>query len=479
MEKILPQIQNVVVVMFENRSLDNLCGWLYSSPGAQPSLYLPAGSPSAYNGLNPSLWNPSNASYFTGQPPMPVPIQRGATNFKAPDPNAHETYDHVNYQVYGPQGPVPNPKWPMQGFVLDYATTNPPNVNQIMQTYTPAQLPVLSALAQNYATSDAWFCSVPSETIPNRAFLHSGTSNGNVVNGELNGDVPDPLDFDGPTIFNVLSSMGVGWNVYSDAILAPSLTRTFAPKLWNPSFDAHFQGFDAFLNDCANNSLPQYSFVEPRFLIDPNDQHPPHDVSAGDAFLYRIWHAVSQSPAWNHILLVVMYDEHGGCYDHVLPPEGAVSPDSASNPGKENFSFDRFGVRVPVVVVSPYVQAGTVFRSDTSTPYDHTSILATLRDWLTIPNSLMLTSKRIAAAPTLSQVLTLGTPRVPKPIIAAPHPALSATTLLSLPPNTLQKSLVSGAARRLGMNPQVVLATIPTRRHAADFLQQSALQPHK
>lgn len=477
MPKILPQIQNIVVVMFENRSIDNLCGWLYSDPAQQPSLYLPAGSRTSYDGLSDTLWNPSNASYFTGQPPAKVPIHRGTTNFKVPNPNAHETFDHVNYQCFGPQAPCPNPQWPMQGFVIDYATTKPSDVTQMMQSYTPDQLPVLSTLARSYAISDAWFCSVPSETVPNRAFLHSGTSNGEVVNGELGGDVPDPVDFDAPTIFNALSDKGLGWNVYSDAILAPSLTRTFAPRLWDARYDNHFHSFDTFLSDCAGNSLPQYSFVEPRFLLEPNDQHPPHDVSAGEQFLYKIWQAVSESPAWNHILLVIMYDEHGGCYDHVLPPFGAVAPDARSNPGKENFKFDRLGIRVPVIVVSPYIQAGTVFRSDTSTPYDHTSILKTLQEWLT-PDSVLLTGDRIAAAPTLSQVLTLNVPRVDKPTIAPPSMPL-VEALLNLPPNMLQKSLIAGAARRIGAEPTALMDEIPTRQHAIDFLKRTGLIPHK
>jgi phospholipase C len=474
MAKILPQIQNIVVVMFENRSLDNLCGWLYSNPTPQPSLYLPAGSPTTYHGLNPNLWNPSNDSYFDGQPPNKVAVHQGTPNCQVPDPDPHEEFEYVTRQLYGPPRPAPHPDWPMQGFIVDYATTASSDPTQIMQTYAPAQVPVLTALAHNYAISDAWFCSVPTQTLANRAFVHSGTSNGNVDNGEI----PDPCDFDGPTIFNVLTQMGVGWRVYSDAILAPSLTRTFAPALWHDSFDPNFQGFDAFQNDCANNSLPQYSFVEPRFLIDPNDQHPPHDVAAGDQFLYRVWRAVSESPAWNQILLVIMYDEHGGCYDHMLPPTGAATPDSSSNPGKRGFRFDRFGVRVPVVVVSPYVQPGTVFRSDTPVPYDHTSILKTLKDWLPIPDDLMLTSKRIAAAPNLNQVLTLPTPRVAKPTIAL-RPTALAPTSLALPVNSLQRSLLSGSARRLKMDPRALLAQTPTRQHAIDFFKQSRLGIHK
>jgi phospholipase C len=475
MSKILPQIQNIVVVMFENRSLDNLCGWLYSNPGSRPSLYLPTGSPAAYNGLNPNLWNPSNPSYFKGEPPNKVPIQQGTTGYQIPDPDPEETFDHVTFQIYGSKVPPPNPKYPMQGFVMDYATVEPTpsNPDQIMETYTPNQLPVLSALAQNYAISDAWFCSVPSQTLPNRAFVHAGTSNGQVNNGIL----PDPADFDVPSIFNVLNSRGVGWKVYSDTILTPSLTRTFFPQLWDPILEDHFQGFGAFQDDCANNSLPEYSFVEPSFLFEPNDQHPPHDVWAGELFLYQIWKAVSESPGWNNILLVVMYDEHGGCYDHVLPPTGATTPDPASNPGDQGFKFDRFGVRVPVVVVSPYVQAGTVFRSNTSTPYDHTSILATLRDWLEIPASDMLPSQRIVQAPNLDQVLTLAAPRALTPQIAPPQPGLP--TSLTLIPNSLQRSILSGAAHRFGLHPKLLIDKIPTRQHAIDFFKRRISRAHK
>jgi phospholipase C len=107
---------------------------------------------------------------------------------------------------------------------------------------------------------------------------------------------------------------------------------------------------------------------------------------------------VSQSPGWNETLLIITFDEHGGTYDHVLPPTGAATPDKASDPGENGFRFDRFGVRVPTILVSPWIEAGTVFRSNTATPLDHTSVLATVRDWLDIPADKMLLSKRIAHA---------------------------------------------------------------------------------
>jgi phospholipase C len=173
---------------------------------------------------------------------------------------------------------------------------------------------------------------------------------------------------------------------------------------------------------CAKNELPAYSFIEPSFLLDPNDAHP-----------------------------------------------GAVPPDST--PGDEGFAFDRFGVRVPTILVSPYIQAGTVFRTNTSVPYDHTSILATLRDWLSITASDMLPSKRIAAAPTLEQVLTLTTPRSDLPAIT---PLNVATTVVSNaePLNSVQRSIVSGTARRLSLDSSATLATITSRQQAMDFFKR-------
>jgi phospholipase C len=474
MANILQQVHNVIVVMLGNRSLDNMCGWLYANGGPEPKLFLPSGSPPAYNGLNSTLWNPSNASYFGGVAPDKVPVVQGTTGNTVPDPDPEETFSNVSFQLFGPEAASNKPRWPNLGFVVNYENATKGKAAQIMQTYTGKQVPVISALAQNFAISDAWFSSVPSQTWPNRAFVHAGTSNGNVDNG----DPPDPFDWNVPTIFNVLKSMGVSWNVYSDTTLVPSLTRTMFPRLWDPLLDGHFKGFDDFKRDCAKNTLPRYAFVEPSFLDDPNDEHPPHDVTAGEQFLFEIWQAVSSSPGWNNILLLITYDEHGGCYDHAMPPWNAAIPDAASNPGQSDFFFNRFGVRVPMVVVSPYVQPGSVFRSNSpaGTPYDHTSVLATLRDWLGIPADKMLSSARIAAAPNLAQVLTLAAPG-PKPVIQPPG-RVSVAPSPALPPNDLQKSLISGSARRFGMHPPEVLAEIKTRQQAIDFFKPRAAMAH-
>jgi phospholipase C len=472
----LSQIKHVVVVMFENRSFDNMLGWLYPSGEAQPSQFLPGTNGAPFEGLKPELWNPSNESYFRGAPPDKVPISSSAPDMRTPDVDPEEQFHYVSEQIYGTELPNEHPAFPMMGFVVNYQKkVSAAKSTQMMQPFSVEQLPVLSGLAKSYAVSDSWFCSVPSQTWANRSFVHAGTSNGNVDNGLL----PNPLNWNVSTIFNVLSDIGIAWNVYADTDITPSLTRTIFPMLWPLEFNEHFKGFEDFQADCEAGWLPAYSFVEPSFIDQPNDQHPPHDVAAGEQFLLSIWESVSQSPAWNETLLIITFDEHGGTYDHVLPPWGATCPDHNSNPGREGFAFDRFGVRVPMVVVSPWIREGTVFRTDTDVPYDHTSILATLRDWLKIPADKMLPSKRIPNAPTLAQLLTLPSARTDLPDISAVASGMLAALkerfveVVEDPElNDLQASLVSGTAVRLQQNPAIVRNKIRTRNDAIDFFRE-------
>jgi phospholipase C len=465
----LPQIKHIVVVMLENRSFDNIVGHLYK-PGNTPlpSQFLPPSSPNEYDGVKPSYYNPADAKYFKGQSAATIAVSNQASSTTDPDPDPEETFSNVTYQLFGPEAPNPNPKWPNLGFVVDYAkATGHTGPVKIMEPFSPAQLPVISALATNFAVSDRYFCSVPSQTWPNRSFVHAGTSNGNVNNG----DIPNPFDWDVRNIFNVLEDVGADWRIYSDTTVVPSLTRLMFPSLW--IYDDHFHHFDTFKQDCASGKLADYTFLEPSFLVNPNDQHPPHDVIAGEKFLFDIWQAVSQSPAWSETLLMITYDEHGGTYDHVHPPFGAVSPDSKSNPGKEHFAFDRFGVRVPTVLVSPWIQAGTVFRSPTATPYDHTSLLATLREWLSIPKDKMLTSARIAAAPTFEHVLTLQEPRTDLPTIPPPAAEVKLTDSFK-EPNSIQKSLICAHAVQQGKDPAAAMSNIRTRQDAIHYFKSNA-----
>lgn len=445
----MDQVKHLVVVMMENRSFDNLLGFLYAKQNNVPPINIPAppaGQQNRYDGLvDPSptspFWNPSNPDYFKGAAPAKVYATQGTTGpnpMLVPDHDPHEEFDHITFQILGPQG-WNGPK--MSGFLVDYITTDPghpQNANQLMECYSPDQVSVISELARNYAVCDRWFCSTPNQTLPNRAFVLAGTSMGRVNNK------PQTL-YDAPTIFEVLQDTGHSWRVYNDTILM-SLARLQFPQLWDPLVQVHFRGIGELEEDAAAGTLPEYSFVEPSFQILPNDGHPPHDVGLGEQFLLRIWKAVSTGKNWDNTLLVITFDEHGGCYDHVEPP-AAKPPDSASNPGEEGFHFDRYGVRVPAVFVSPYIEAGTVFRSATGVPFDHTSILATLRDWLKIPEGKMLTSTRVKEAPTFSNVLTRSAPRAGLPMITLNSAAAKAKSPI-LAVNDLQEAMLFAHRQR-------------------------------
>jgi phospholipase C len=475
----MSNIDHVVVLMLENRSFDNLLGWLYG-PGNPPSQVLggKAGDPPFFGLTAGSYWNPSNASFFGGAPAVKVFATEGTTGgspFTVPDTDPEEDFDDMNFQIFGTETPVENQVATMLGFLVNYAKKNSTNPAPLMETYSPQQLTVLSGLAANFAVCDAWHASAPCQTWPNRAFAHLGTSCGRVNNSP-----DDPFDFDVPTIFNVLEANQKTWAVFNPSLFI-SLTRLQFPKLWDSSLDRHFLGITDFITQAHEGTLPSYSFVEPSFMTiegTPDDEHPPHDVCLGEQFLQSIYSAVVNGKNWEKTLLVITFDEHGGCPDHMAPPWGAVAPDQKSNPGEQGFRFDRFGVRVPAVLVSPWIQAGTVFRSPTTVPYDHTSIPATLRDWLLIPDHLMLTSQRIKNAPTFGNVLNLSQARTDKPAIRASCAPSAHMVNAIEPPNDLQRSMVAAMVRKMVTHPvdialvRKVLATIRTRADAARFVAE-------
>jgi phospholipase C len=230
--------------------------------------------------------------------------------------------------------------------------------------------------------------------------------------------------------------------------------------------------------------LPAYSFVEPRFTpelglfeIDyPCDYHPPHNVCRGEQFLADVYQTVQSSPYRDSILLVITFDEHGGCYDHVPPPSGAAPPDLKPVSNDADFDFSRYGARVPSIVISSYVQPGTVFRaSPGEAPYDHTSILATLRDWLSLdsnPKNPFLPSPRIKSAPTLDRVLTLSdqNKNTNWPTITAQCTVGNDDKSLQTPLNDVQRSLLATALRQNSSNPEDP-ATVASTAETAKSLQ--------
>jgi phospholipase C len=486
----MEMIEHVVVMMFENRSFDNLLGWLYDNDQNRPKQNIPAppaGQLPTFEGLSEDTF--SNTLVIPNQERTVYAFQ-GTSGWptcancnEVPTPDPHEEFEHVTQQIFGKPNPGPDDQANMSGFLQNYYSTAAGllSCDQIMQTFGPDQANVINDLARNFAVCDRWFASVPTQTWPNRAFAHSGSSDGHINN--------DSYEFyHNRTIFNVLKEQGIPWKVFSDTYTA---WLTFIQFWQHGGLRDHFHRFGAFHEACAasatadpGDKLPAYSFIEPRFLAEffnwPSDYHPPHNICRGETFLAEVYNAVRQSPYRDKIMLIITFDEHGGCYDHVPPPSGAAPPDPHPVSLDGKFKFDRFGVRVPAIVVSSYVEPGTVFRaSPDEAPYDHTSILATLRDWLSLASGTggFLPSPRIKAAPTLHRVLTrsAGQENRDWPVINPKCSIDGADESKDIPLNDLQKSILAGAkAQQAAVHPaeaSTAAKKLVTYEHGAMFLQ--------
>lgn len=433
----LQRIKHVVVLMLENRSFDNLLGWLYDT--APPA----RGQP--FEGLNRGLWNPLDnidldgvafiEKVYVRKNGEPAPGDRSgkpaAPDYSLPAPDPGEGYRSTNYQLFQHHevAALYPPEPTNSGFVNDYRNAMlygtyvygepPADPRQIMICHTPEQVPVLSTLARQFAVCDQWFASLPSQTLPNRHFVHAATSGGQVNN------TPNP-HCGARTIFNQIEAAiaeegrsDLSWAIYAGTKQGAffSLTRLVMPQLQDKSLDGRFQPIERFYADAAAGTLPSYAFLEPQLTYPSNDQHPPHDIRPGEALIAEVYQAVASSPQWNQTLLIITYDEHGGCYDHFPPPNHATPPDPDAPPGQDGFLFNRFGVRVPTVVVSPWIEAGTVCRPPGRVPFDHTSIIATVRNCLGLKEPL---TRRDAAAPDLGCCLSLPAPRTDVPAVTPP-----------------------------------------------------------
>lgn len=442
----MAEIKHFVVLMLENRSFDSMLGRL-------------DGAITGLDGLNPLAANVIGAQSFPAggnistQSPMTVPT---------PDPG--ESFDDMNQQIFGDKNGRKNGlPATMSGFAANYVAQKKPNSTDIydpaavMYAYTEDQVHVLHTLAKSFAVSDRWFASAPCQTWPNRFFAHTGTCLGIVDNDKFMpaGEVP----FSAPSIFASLQTANIPWGVYFHDIPQSVLIKDVMPYATE-----HYHTFDQFIVDAKTGVLPGYSFIEPRYFADivtgapPNDQHPPHNVSFAEQLIFDVYSAVRASPLWESTLLLITYDEHGGCYDHV-PPPSAVSPDGKVD-AKSGFAFDSYGVRVPAVVISPWMAPGTVLRaSDGSPPFDHTSIIRTVRDLFGLSTPL---TKRDETAPSLLPFLTLAAPTNGGPANLANPNAKADRTLLqeigASSANVFQNTL--GDAMELLANEQPSL--IPT-----------------
>ncbi len=456
----LGNIEHVVVLMLENRSFDNVLGWLYD-PNNKPPFQTPPRN-QTFNGVSgTALSNPAVSGEM-----IPVGSTPDTTN---PYPDPGEIYQDVYgqmYNVYPLPADIPSdpPQPPlMQGFVINYTyqkdVTDPAN---IMNGFRPPALPTVSQLANSFVVCDNWFASVPSQTLTNRSFMHAGTASG-YVNNDLH-DLPIFIN-DTPTIFNLMEAQKVSWRIYYGSYWFLSMAFLNQKQLERYVFDfgpKRFFPFQQFLDDAKKGTLPTYSFIEPNFMdsLNPlygreNDMHPdaaildwdhkPSDAIFGDELVRKIYQALLASPLWNKTLLVIIFDEHGGTYDHV-PPGPATPPDNRiikkGDPGYSGFQFNRYGVRVPAIMVSPLLVAGTVDH----TLYDHTSVLRTVMQQFGVTGDL---GQRVANAnlitPQLASPPRADVPAFPNPVIEDEAVAVT----VDAPPTAIQSTLIQAAALRL------------------------------
>jgi phospholipase C len=378
------RVEYVVVLMFENRSFDHLLGHL------------------DHGGLEPVT-----TDWFNLKDPSDEAVGHCPAHFLPSDSDVvvdpGHGFDDVVRQLTGAEPPLSYDDITMGGFAWNYRQRlldheqDPALLCQIMGCHTANQVPALTTLAKEYAVCSRWFCSVPTETWPNRLFAHGAQSEALMHNAiQL---------YSHDTTFDALSDSGESWAIY-----AGDVPQAGAYVELGDAFRDRFNTTGEFFEDVADDTLPKYSFIEPRHFIRVDSQHPVHSVMLGDQFLRRVYEALASSRAWPSVLLVVTWDEHGGFADRQPPPR-TVSPHPGEL-GPRGFDFDVLGVRVPAVVVSPFIEAGTV----DDELHDHSSIVRTVLDQFVPDRSL---TPRDAAANTVLPLLTRSDARPP---VALPEP---------------------------------------------------------
>ncbi|XP_048331047.2 non-specific phospholipase C3 [Ziziphus jujuba] len=393
-------IKTVVILVQENRSFDHMLGWMKS---VNPEIDGVTGSES-----NPiSTSDPTSKRIFFGD----------RSEYVDPDPghSIQAIYEQVFGEEWSEASASENNLQPtMQGFVQNAEKTQEGLAETVMNGFKPESVPVYRELVKEFAVCDRWFASVPAATQPNRLYVHSATSYGMTGN-----DTKQLIEgFPQKTIFESVEENGLSFGIYYQ--YPPS--TLFYRNLRKLKYADNFHQFDLdFKRHCEEGKLPNYVVIEQRYFdllsIPANDDHPSHDVSEGQKFVKEVYEALRASPQWNEILFLVIYDEHGGFYDHVpTPVTGVPSPDDISGPEPYNFKFDRLGVRVPAILISPWIKPGTVLHEPSgpypSSQFEHSSIAATVKKIFNLKDFL---TKRDAWVGTFESVLNASTPRTDCP----------------------------------------------------------------
>jgi len=427
------RIKHVFVVMLENRSFDHMSGLSHIQ-----GIDAVSGQARAIEGLNSS--NNWNLDSHGNQVVVSFPA-----NWTMPYDPAHE-FDDVKEQLCGAGGNYPHIN--NSGFVTSYSKIDPANPGEIMKCYTPDQLPVLTALAREFAVCDHWFSSMPGPTWPNRFFAHAASSAGLDHSPQKQTMAESVLfkgyTFEHGTIYDRLDKAKLGWTIYKGDAFAQALAISGMPFRALEGRFRNFQDFSADLNNPGYAT--SYAFIEPNyghaFLGDfscGDSQHPKDDVTRGERLLKTFYETIHNSPHWENSLLIITSDEHGGFYDHVPPPQTVAPGDAITDPGNNinHFDFTQLGVRVPAVIISPLIPRGVI----DSTDYDHTSALATIESIF----GLQPLTERDKHANRLDHLFSLAIPRTDAPT-TLPAPANSGTRCDDDPEASAKsKLLVSGA----------------------------------
>lgn len=319
----------VVVVMMENRSFDSLLGWLPGAAGKQAGLSYPDKT-----GASHSTW----------------PLAPDWTGCSMQDP--FHFWQAVESQFN-------------DGKIDGFLQLHPDGDQFPLGYYTGEDLPILAALAENYTTFDQYFCSMLGPTWPNRFYQLCATTDVFETGFFPAPGQPRPSNLE-TAIFDRLDGAGLTSAYYSPG---EPMTELFS----SGRYDSLTKPYETFLDDAKAGTLPNVAFVDPDYTAEAeltgksNDFHPYGSVKAGDAFLGEVHDAIRNSPQWSRSVMVINFDEHGGFFDHVVPPavhDDTVVPDSGPN-------LKNLGFRVPAIVVSPFAPK----KIESAGPYEHCSVL--------------------------------------------------------------------------------------------------------
>jgi phospholipase C len=347
----MPQIEHVVVLMMENHTFDNILGLVgyeeHSRRGEVDGLTLGKhGKPTNFNR------DRKGRKVFADD--ASSPCQRSAAPTQTWNAS-HQAYaDGANSGFVKASGPV------------------------AMRFFDQRQMPFTYSLAAHFPIGQRYFSSVLAQTYPNRRFLFAGTASGlTATNLAQSWSLPAANG----TIFDRLTQYGIDWNSYTPAPVLTNASLGIIKSEVTPANIARVKSPAQFKADCAAGTLPPFSFLDPNYEYASEEN--PQDIQLGDEFVAGVVKALMNSPSWGSVALFINYDEGGGYYDHV-PPPNALKPDNIApipGPGAPPLApggFDRYGFRVPLFVVSPYARANYV----SNIVQDHTSVTAFIeRKW--------------------------------------------------------------------------------------------------